>query len=52
MIHTGQIIAVIAQALGYELIGVDLFRTRYATATKAQLREEVVLLRWPGHDVR
>jgi hypothetical protein len=31
------------------LKGVDLFRTRLATATKEQLREEVVLLRWPGN---
>ena len=28
--------------------GIDLFRTRLATATKEQLREEVVVLRWPG----
>jgi len=34
--------------LGYELDGIDLFRTRLATATRAQLREEVVVLRWPG----
>ena len=27
---------------------IDLFRTRMATATREQLREEVVLLRWPG----
>jgi SAM-dependent methyltransferase len=49
MIRTGQLLAEIAQALGYELVGIDLFRTRLATATKAQLREEVVVLRWPGH---
>lgn len=48
MIRTGQLLADIAQSLGYELIGVDLFRTRLATATKEQLREEVVVLRWPG----
>jgi DNA modification methylase len=48
MIHTGQLLADIAQALGYELMKIDLFRTRYATATKEQLREEVVVLRWPG----
>ena len=49
MIRTGQILAEIAQSLGYELVGIDLFRTRLATATKEQLREEVVILRWPGH---
>src|SRR5438128_5194773 len=30
------------------LVLIDLFRTRLATATKEQLREEVVVLRWPG----
>ena len=48
MIRTGQLLAEIAQSLGYELIGIDLFRTRLATATREQLREEVVVLRWPG----
>jgi hypothetical protein len=48
MIPTGRLLAEIAQSLGYELVGIDLFRTRLATATRAQLREEVVVLRWPG----
>ncbi|MBN2466084.1 DNA methyltransferase [candidate division WOR-3 bacterium] len=48
MIRTGTLLADIAQSLGYEVMGVDLFRTRLATATREQLREEVVLLRWPG----
>ncbi|MBI5378722.1 MAG: DNA methyltransferase, partial [Nitrospirae bacterium] len=48
MIRTGQLLAGIARSLGYEVMGIDLFRTRLATATKEQLREEVVLLRWPG----
>lgn len=48
MIRTGQLLADIARSLGYEVIGIDLFRTRLATATKEQLREEVVLLRWTG----
>ena len=48
MIRTGQILADLAQGLGYEVEGINLFRTRLATATKEQLREEVVLLRWPG----
>jgi hypothetical protein len=48
MIRTGQLLAEIAQELGYELVRIDLFRTRFATATKEQLREEVVVLRWPG----
>jgi hypothetical protein len=48
MIRTGQILAEIAQDLGYEFVRSDLFRTRFATATKEQLREEVIVLRWPG----
>jgi len=48
MIRTGQLLATIAESLGYEVIDIDLFRTRLATATKEQLREEVVVLRWPG----
>ncbi len=48
MIRTGKLLADIASSLGYEVIGLDLFRTRLATATRAQLREEVLLLRWPG----
>ena len=48
MIRTGQLLAEIAQSLGYEVVRIDLFRTRFATATKEELREEVVVLRWPG----
>ncbi len=48
MIRTGQILGNIAQKLGYELVNIDLFRTRLATATKEQLREEVVILKWRG----
>ncbi len=48
MIRTGQILASIAEQLGYEVVSIDLFRTRLATATREQLREEVVVLRWPG----
>ena len=48
MIKTGQILGDIAESLGYRVEDIDLFRTRLATATKAQLREQVLLLRWPG----
>lgn len=48
MIRTGEILADIAKSLGYELVDIDLFRTRLSTATKEQLREEIVLLRWTG----
>ncbi|MCE5209799.1 MAG: DNA methyltransferase [Chloroflexi bacterium] len=47
-IQTGQLLAEIAASLGYELLDIDLFRTRFSSTTKEQLREEVVLLRWPG----
>ncbi|MBI4830627.1 MAG: DNA methyltransferase [Candidatus Lindowbacteria bacterium] len=48
LIPTGKLLAEIAGDLGYELIRTDLFRTRFATATKEQLHEEVVVLRWSG----
>ncbi len=48
LIRTGTLLAELAEALGYRVDSIDLFRTRLATATRAQLREEVVLLYWPG----
>ncbi len=48
MIRTGELLAQLAQGLGYQVVDIELFRTRLATATKEQMREEVVLLRWPG----
>ena len=48
MIRTGQMLADIARSLGYEVVAIDLFRTRLATATNEQMREEVVVLRWNG----
>ena len=48
MIRTGQLLAGIAESLGYRITGIDLFRTRPSTVTGEQLREEVVLLEWPG----
>ena len=48
MIRTAKLLAEVAVSQGYELEGIDLFRTRHATATGEQLREEVPLLRWPG----
>ena len=43
-----EIIQPVIEGMGYELVRKDLFRTRFSTATKEQLREEVVILRWPG----
>jgi len=48
MIRTGQILGTLAEELGFKVESIDLFRTRLATATREQLREEVVVLRWPG----
>ncbi|HEY73124.1 MAG TPA: site-specific DNA-methyltransferase [Thermoflexia bacterium] len=48
MIRTGQILTDIAEKLGYQVERIDLFRTRFATATQSELREEVIVLRWPG----
>ena len=47
MIRTGQLLGDIAKALGYELVDIELFRSRSATATKEPLREEVVILHIP-----
>ena len=52
MIHTGKILAEISEGLGYQVMGLDLFRTRLATATRQQLREEVLVLRWPGGGIK
>ncbi|MBM3421859.1 MAG: DNA methyltransferase [Chlorobi bacterium] len=48
MIRTGQLLAEIAESLGYRVIGIDLFRTRIATATRQQMKEEVLVLQWNG----
>ncbi len=48
MIRTGHIIEKIAVSVGYEKVRIEQFRTRFSTATKSDLNEEVVVLRWPG----
>lgn len=50
LIPTGQILAEVAEKLGFKVIRIDLFRTRFATATKKELREEVVILEWEGEN--
>ena len=47
-IPTGKILGDIAVHLGYQLDSIDLFRTRFATATKKDMNEEVVVLKWKG----
>lgn len=49
MIRTGHIIEKIAVSVGYEAVRIEPFRTRFSTATKSDLNEEVVVLRWPGN---
>ncbi len=48
LIRTGELLADIAHEIGYEVLSLDLFRTRLSTATGEQLREEVLVLEWPG----
>ncbi len=50
MIRTGELLVQIAESLGYKHVRTDLFRTRLATATGEQLREEVVILKWGEND--
>lgn len=49
-IRTGELLGDIAQALGYEHVRTDLFRVRFATATREDLREEVIILKWTGRE--
>ncbi len=48
MIRTGELLADIATQEGYQVDGIELFRTRHSTVTKQHLREEVLLLSWAG----
>jgi DNA modification methylase len=48
LIRTGELLGEIAEQIGYQVERIDLFRTRFATATQTDLREEVLVLRWPG----
>lgn len=48
LIPTGALLANIAESLGYTVTSIDLFRTRRAASTNVALKEEVVVLRWPG----
>ena len=52
MIRTGRLLADIAKSIGYQVVDIDLFRARLATATKEQLREEVLVLHWPDSTTR
>jgi hypothetical protein len=47
-IRTGKLLANIADSLGYEVVDIELFRSRLSTATKTTLREECLILQWRG----
>jgi DNA modification methylase len=49
LIPTGKLLATIAESLGYTVTNIDLFRTRRAASTNLALKEEVVVLQWPGN---
>ena len=49
LIKTGELLAEIAEEIGYKVDRIDLFRTRFATATQTEMREEVVVFHWPGN---
>lgn len=44
-IPTANLLAEIADSLGYEILEIELWRTRLATATKLQLNENVLILK-------
>lgn len=48
MIRTGQLLAEVAESVGYKVKEIQLFRSRLSTATKQYLREEAVVLEWQG----
>ena len=48
MIKTSELLAEIAEGLGYKVVDIELFRTRFATASKEELREEALILEWNG----
>jgi len=46
LIRTGELLAEIAEEVGYKIVDLELFRTRLSTTTGTQLREEVLILEW------
>lgn len=48
MIRTGHLLGEIAEDLGYKIDDIELFRTRFATRSKEELREEVLILTYNG----
>ena len=48
MIRTGHLLAEVAEDMGYKVEDIELFRTRFATASKKELREEALILTYNG----
>ena len=48
MIRTGHLLAEVAESIGYQVEDIELFRTRFATRSKQELREEVLILKYNG----
>ena len=44
----GQLLGELAQGLGYQVEDLKTFRLRAATRSKASLKEEILVLKWPG----
>jgi hypothetical protein len=45
LIPTAELLGEIAESLGYEVTGIELWRTRIATATRMHINENVLLLK-------
>ena len=46
-VKTAELLGQVAEAVGYRVDGIDLFRERFSTATKSFIKEEVLLLSLP-----
>lgn len=46
-IKTAELLGEVAEAMGYHVDGIELFRERFSTATKSLIKEEVLLLSLP-----
>ena len=47
-IKTAELLAEVAENVGYKVEGIDNFRKRYATGTNTWLNEDVLILSYPG----
>lgn len=46
-VKTAELLGEVAESIGYQVDGIDLFRKRFSTATKSSIKEEVLLLSLP-----